>query len=95
MVKFEEFMWSYHKEFPCKSQTESFSAFLAYHIPRAMHFPEYKILPWFVEMLYFSLLSLKFQPTECIIFIDFDHFSGSLNYVRGVTGHLLALLMNK
>ena len=66
------------------NQSLSFTAFLVYHFPRAMHFPRYKNLPWFVKLLCFCFCCVKFQTTGCIISIDFDHFSNLLNYVRGV-----------
>ena len=77
-------MLSHHHKFSCQNQSKSFTAFLAYDFPRATHFPGNKILPWFVKILYFSSLCVKFQPTECIISINFEHFSSSPNYVRGV-----------
>ena len=77
-------MLTYHKKFPCQNQSKSFIAFLAYHPPRATHFPGHKNLPRLVKILCFSSLRVKFQPTECIISINFDHFSSSPNYVRGV-----------
>ena len=54
------------------------------HILSAIHFPGHKILPRFAKILYFSSLCVKFQPSECIISINFDHFASSFNYVRGV-----------
>ena len=78
-------MLSHHHKFLCQNQSKSYTAFLAYHSPRAMHLPGLKILPRFVKVLHFSSLCVKFQPTECNISINFDHFSNSPNYVRGVT----------
>ena len=77
-------MLSYHQKFPHKNQTKSFIEFLVKHILRATHFPRYTILPQFAKILYFSSLSVKFQPSECIISINFDHFASSFNFVRGV-----------
>ena len=77
-------MRSHHPNFPCRNQPKSLTSFLAYHFPRATHFPGYKNLPRFVKMLCLSSLCVKFQPSECINSVNFAHFSSSLNYVRGV-----------
>ena len=62
--------------FPFQNQPKSSTTILAYHLPRATHFPGCNILRLFVKILYFSSLCVKFQP-------NFDHFSSSPNYVRG------------
>ena len=77
-------MLSHHQKFSRQNQSKSFTEFLAYHIPRATHFPGYTILPQFVKILNFSSLCVKIQPSECSIPINFDHFASSFNYVRGV-----------
>ena len=82
------FMFSYHQKCPCQNQWKSFTSFLAYHFPRATHLPGFKIMPRFVEVLCFSSLCVKIQPTECNISINFDHFSSSFNHVRGVTNQI-------
>ena len=80
----KKFKLSHHPKLPCQNQPKSFTSFLAYHFSRATHFPGYKNLPQFVKILYLSSLRVKFQPTECIISVNFAHFSSSPNYVRGV-----------
>ena len=49
------------------------------------NFPGRTIFAWFAKILHFSYLCVKFQPTECIISTNFDHFASSFIYVRGVT----------
>ena len=60
-----------------------------------MRIPGLKILPRFVKELCFSSLCVKFQPTECNISFNFDHFSSLPNYVRGVTCALLMKIVIK
>ena len=78
-------MFSHNQKFPCQNQWKSFTAFLAHHFPRATHLLGFEILHWFVKVLCFNSLCVKFQPSECIISINFDNFASSFNYVRGVT----------
>ena len=76
---------SQHQKFPCQNQSKSFAAFLEKPFPRAIHFSGYTNMPRFVKIQYFSCFYIKFQLTECIITLNFDHFASSPNYVRGVT----------
>ena len=83
-VKFKDIRFSHHQKFSCQNQWKPFTAFVANHFLRATHSSGFKILPRFVKVLCFTPLCVKFQPTECNISINFDHFSSSPNYVRGV-----------
>ena len=69
------------KDLPCQNQPKSFIRFLTHHVLRVIPLRRYSTWPQFVKILYLIYLWVKFQ---CIFTPDFDHFTSSLNYVRGV-----------
>ena len=85
ILKKQTSLWRLLKEnCPCQNQSKLCARFLAYHVPRAIPLSRYSTWPWFVKILYLSYLCFKYQPSQCIFSLNFDHFPSSPNYVRGV-----------
>ena len=83
--KMRNFAPSPPKKIPCQNQSKSFTTFLTQHTTRATHYCECSIWPRFAEILCLGYLCAKFQPFQCNLAFNFDHFPSSFNFERGVT----------